>query len=144
MVAVISVREVNQPSAFVPPNPLKQKITKPAINTIDVQIILRPVEWMVSTTVTLASDPFADCCLKFTKKRMVISMAIPSATLKIKTVDGFSGIPTHPITPAVITSGIKFGNKEHNKIFHDLNRYNIHNAIRRNAHKILSFKPLMI
>ena len=43
-VAVTNVREVSQPSAFVPPNPLKQKITKPAINTMEVYIILRPVE----------------------------------------------------------------------------------------------------
>src|SRR5678810_347552 len=99
---------------------------------------------MVSTTVTLGSDPLVACCLKLTKKRMVMSIAIPSATLKIKTVDGFKGIPTHPMTPAVITSGIKLGSKEHNKILHDLNRYNIHRAIRRNAQKILSFKPLMI
>ena len=31
---------------------------------------------------------------------------------KIKTVDGFKAIPTQPITPAVITSGITFGIKE--------------------------------
>jgi len=35
-VAVIKVNEVNHPSACVPPKPLKQKITKPAINTSDV------------------------------------------------------------------------------------------------------------
>jgi len=36
MVAVINVSDVSQPKACVPPNLLKQKITKPAINTIDV------------------------------------------------------------------------------------------------------------
>ena len=36
IVAVINVREVSHPKAFVPPKPLKQKITKPAISTIDV------------------------------------------------------------------------------------------------------------
>ena len=35
-VAVIKVKEVSQPSAFVPPKPLKQKITNPAMSTIDV------------------------------------------------------------------------------------------------------------
>ena len=32
-VAVIKVREVSQPNALVPPKPLKQKITKPAMST---------------------------------------------------------------------------------------------------------------
>ena len=36
IVAVTNVREVSHPKALVPPNPLKQKMTKPAINTIDV------------------------------------------------------------------------------------------------------------
>ncbi len=35
-VAVMSVKEVSHPKAFVPPNPLKQKITNPAINTSEV------------------------------------------------------------------------------------------------------------
>ena len=35
-VAVTRVREVNQPRAFVPSKPLKQKMTKPAISTRDV------------------------------------------------------------------------------------------------------------
>ena len=35
-VAVIKVNEVSHPRAFVPPNPLKQKITKPAISTMEV------------------------------------------------------------------------------------------------------------
>lgn len=36
IVATMSVSEVSQPSDCVPPKPLKQKITKPAINTIEV------------------------------------------------------------------------------------------------------------
>src|SRR5687768_14762543 len=36
MVAATKVREVNQPRACVPPKLLKQKITKPAISTIEV------------------------------------------------------------------------------------------------------------
>jgi hypothetical protein len=35
-VAVTSVREVSQPRAWVPPNPLKQKIINPAISTREV------------------------------------------------------------------------------------------------------------
>lgn len=35
-VAVTNVREVSQPRALVPSNPLKQKIMKPAISTSDV------------------------------------------------------------------------------------------------------------
>jgi len=35
-VAVINVSEVSHPNAFVPPNPLKQKMIKPAIKTIEV------------------------------------------------------------------------------------------------------------
>lgn len=53
---------------------------------------------------------------------MVISMAIPKAMLKTNTVLGFKGTPAHPITPAVITSGIKLGNKEHTSIRNDLKR----------------------
>jgi hypothetical protein len=36
IVAVISVSEVSQPSDCVPPNPLKQKMIKPAIRTSEV------------------------------------------------------------------------------------------------------------
>ena len=68
---------------------------------------------------------------------MVISMAIPSAMLKTRTVEGFRETPTQPITPAVITNGIIFGIKEHNKIRNDLNKYSMHTAIKRNAHNIL-------
>ena len=42
-VAVIRVREVSHPNAFVPPNPLKQNIINPAIKTMEVYIILIPV-----------------------------------------------------------------------------------------------------
>jgi hypothetical protein len=35
-VLTISVNEVNQPNAFVPPKSLKQNITKPATNTREV------------------------------------------------------------------------------------------------------------
>ena len=43
-VAITRVSEVSQPSACVPPKPLKQKITNPAIRTRDVYTILIPVE----------------------------------------------------------------------------------------------------
>jgi hypothetical protein len=36
IVPTTNVREVNQPKALVPPNPLKQKIIKPAIRTREV------------------------------------------------------------------------------------------------------------
>ena len=71
-------------------------------------------------------------------------MAIPKATLKTNTVLGFSGTPTHPITPAVIIKGIILGNNEHTKIRTDLNKYNIHKAINKNAQKTLSFNPFII
>jgi hypothetical protein len=35
-VAITSVREVSHPRACVPPNPLKQKMTNPAISTNEV------------------------------------------------------------------------------------------------------------
>jgi hypothetical protein len=35
-VAVTSVSDVSQPKDFVPPNPEKQKMTNPAINTSEV------------------------------------------------------------------------------------------------------------
>ena len=47
---------------------------------------------------------------------------MPNATLKIKTVEGFKGTPTHPITPAVMSSGIIFGIREQINILKDLKR----------------------
>src|SRR5450631_519542 len=75
---------------------------------------------------------------------MVTSIAMPSATLKISTVEGFRRTPVHPIIPAVITNGIKLGMSEQIKILNDLNKYNIHNAINKNAHKRLCFNPFII
>ena len=75
---------------------------------------------------------------------MVTSMAIPSATLKTSTVDGFKAMPTQPITPAVITKGIRLGINEHNNMRNERNKYNIQRVINKNAQKILSFNPLMI
>ena len=75
---------------------------------------------------------------------MVISIAIPNAMLKTRTVEGFSGTPAHPITPAVITSGIRLGNKEQIRIRILLKRYNMHAAINIKAQTILCFSPAMI
>src|SRR6187397_2538442 len=75
---------------------------------------------------------------------MVISIAIPRATLKTSTVDGLSGTPTHPITPAVITNGMRLGINEQINILADLNRYNIQIEISKKAQRILSFNPLII
>ena len=40
---------------------------------------------------------------------MVTSIAMPNATLKTNTVDGFNGIPTQPMMPAVMSNGMMFG-----------------------------------
>ena len=71
-------------------------------------------------------------------------MAMPSATLNINTVDGLSGTPAQPIMPAVIISGTRLGTREQINILADLNKFNMHTEISRNAQKILSFKPLII
>ncbi len=75
---------------------------------------------------------------------MVTSMAMPNATLNTNTVEGFKRIPAHPIIPAVTTNGITFGMREQKSIRKDLNKYNMHKAMNKNAQKILSFKPLII
>ena len=46
-VLTTSVKEVNQPSALVPPKSLKQNIMNPATNTSEVYMILIPVCRMV-------------------------------------------------------------------------------------------------
>jgi hypothetical protein len=46
-VLTISVKDVNHPSALVPPKSLKQKIIKPATNTSEVYMMLIPVCLMV-------------------------------------------------------------------------------------------------
>jgi hypothetical protein len=51
MVPTTSVSDVSHPNALVPPNPLKQKIMKPAMSTRDVYIMLMPVCLMVSMRV---------------------------------------------------------------------------------------------
>ncbi|OPZ17601.1 MAG: hypothetical protein BWZ05_01311 [Bacteroidetes bacterium ADurb.BinA245] len=53
---------------------------------------------------------------------MVISIAIPNATLKTNTVDGFSGMPIQPISPAVINNGIILGISEQARIRAERNR----------------------
>jgi hypothetical protein len=68
-------------------------------------------------------------------------MAIPSATLKIKTVDGLSLTPAQPIIPAVTIKGITLGMSEHINILKDLNKYSMHKEINKNAHMILSLRP---
>ncbi len=73
-----------------------------------------------------------------------MSTAIPNATLNINTVDGLRAKPTQPIMPAVMISGITFGIKEQNNILKDRNKYNIHKAISKKAHKMLSFNPFII
>ena len=50
-VATNSVTEVSHPKDLVPPKLLRQKIMNPAINTIEVYTILKPVFLMVAQTV---------------------------------------------------------------------------------------------
>ena len=64
---------------------------------------------------------------------MVSSTEIPKAILKTKIVEGFSGIPVKPITPAVIISGSKLGIKEMIIILNERKRKAIKSAINRMA-----------
>jgi len=69
------------------------------------------------------------------------SIAMPRATLKTNTVDGFSGMPAQPIIPAVINRGIILGIREQTNIRAERKRYNMHNAISEKAQRILSSSP---
>ena len=75
---------------------------------------------------------------------MVTSIAIPKATLKTNTVDGFKETPIQPMMPAVSNKGTTLGNKEHINTGKDLNKKNIQSAINKNAQKIDSPNPRMI
>ena len=75
---------------------------------------------------------------------MVTSIAIPNATLKTKTVDGFNDTPIQPIHPAVISNGTMLGTSEHMRIGKDLNKKSIQSAINKKAQKIDSPNPLII
>ena len=69
---------------------------------------------------------------------------MPRATLNIKTVEGFRATPTQPIMPAVTSNGIKLGMREHNNILNERKRKNIQAAMSKNAHAMLSLRPLMM
>ena len=69
---------------------------------------------------------------------------MPSATLKMSTVDGFRRTPAQPIIPAVTTNGMILGINEQIKMRNDLNKYNIHKAINKNAQNRLCFNPFII
>ena len=75
---------------------------------------------------------------------MVTSIAIPRATLKTNTVEGFSEMPNHPIIPAVINKGTKLGINEHISMGKDRNKKIIHKAINKNAQNIDSPNPFTI
>ena len=66
---------------------------------------------------------------------MVTSIAMPNATLKTNTVDGFKETPTQPIIPAVISKGTILGTNEHINIGKDLNKNNMQIAINKKAQK---------
>ena len=69
---------------------------------------------------------------------------MPNATLNTSTVEGLSGTPAQPITPAVITNGIRLGMREQINILADLNKYSMQSEMSKNAQAILSFNPLII
>ena len=69
---------------------------------------------------------------------------MPRATLNIKTVDGFNATPDQPIIPAVTNKGITFGIREHNNILNERKRKSIQTAMSKNAHAMLSLRPLMM
>jgi hypothetical protein len=70
----------------------------------------------------------------------VSSTEIPKAILKTSKVDGFKGIPNHPIIPEVKTNGIKFGINEIATILHERKRIAIKTEIDPIANKILETK----
>ena len=74
---------------------------------------------------------------------MVSSTEIPKAILNTKMVEGLSGIPENPITPAVIINGSKFGMSEMIIILKDLNMYAINKAISRMARESEMIKFLI-
>ena len=51
-IEIISVIDVNKPSAIIPPNDEKAKIIKPAKSTMDVYMMLLPVSMILSLTAT--------------------------------------------------------------------------------------------
>ena len=69
---------------------------------------------------------------------MVISIAMPRATLNINTVEGFKATPAQPIIPAVTSNGITLGMREHNNILNERKRKSIQIAMSKNAHAMLS------
>ena len=64
---------------------------------------------------------------------MLVSTAMPYATLNTNTVDGFKGMSKYPIMPAVMIKGTVFGIKQTKSIFPDLNIHAIIPAIIKNA-----------
>ena len=66
---------------------------------------------------------------------MVSSTDIPKATLKTRIVEGLSGIPENPITPAVMIRGKMLGIKEITIILNDRNKKAINKAISKMANE---------
>ena len=64
---------------------------------------------------------------------MVSSTDIPNAILKTKRVDGFKGMPNHPIIPPVKRRGIIFGIIDMTTILQDLNKMAIRIPIEMTA-----------
>src|SRR3984957_10538082 len=103
--------------------------------------MLIPGVLMVSTTAFWVLPDRS--CLKLTRNRIVMSMAMPRAILNTITVDGLSLTPAQPMIPAVTINGMIFGISEQRRILTDRNNISIQAAIRRKDHWILSFKPFI-
>ena len=96
--------------------------------------MLIPVSRNAANTALFILHPLAiSSCLYFAKKWMVSSTEMPNAMLNTRMVDGFSGIPVNPITPAVIIRGNRLGINEIIIILKDRNRNAIKKAINRIA-----------
>src|ERR1700752_1147071 len=99
--------------------------------------MLKPVSFTAIDIAAGALKPFFNSWRYLVRKYTVPSEAIPKAMLKIKMVDGLKRMSKKPITPAVITKGIKHGNLDSKMIRIDLNK-----AIPTMAIKIISMIKL--
>ena len=106
--------------------------------------MLTPVSFIVSRTDFWISPLFLfNSCRYFERKWMVKSTAIPKATLKIITDEGFKWMPLKPIMPPVMARGIKLGTKAIRIIRKDLKRIAIMKEIIKKAMAMLTNKFFM-
>jgi hypothetical protein len=87
---MISVIDVNNPRAIIPPKEEKAKMINPANNTIDVYIMLFPVSMMLSLTATGMKKLFERISWRYlARKRIELSTEIPNVMLKMSAVLAF-------------------------------------------------------